>query len=131
MARKTLGTKRWKDFRISIMVRDKFLCQESLRYGKKVAAVMVHHIYPVSEYPELEFVSWNCISLSNHEHNKMHNRVNDLITRKGKIWQAKRKKEFEKFFDPATSKNFYERLGDRGEGTFSNCGVILVKGDKI
>ena len=77
------------------MVRDKFLCQESLRYGKKVAAVMVHHIYPVSEYPELEFVSWNCISLSNHEHNKMHNRVNDLITRKGKIWQAKRKKEFD------------------------------------
>ena len=98
MARKTLGTKRWKNFRISIMVRDKFLCQESLRYGKKVPAVMVHHIFPVSEYPELEFVSWNCISLSNHEHNKMHNRVNDLITRKGKIWQAKRKKEFEKFY---------------------------------
>jgi len=106
MARKTLGTKRWKDFRISIMVRDKFLCQESLRYGKKVAAVMVHHIYPVSEYPELEFVSWNCISLSNHEHNKMHNRVNDLITRKGKIWQAKRKKEFEKFY---SSKKFFEK----------------------
>ena len=106
MARKTLGTKRWKDFRISIMVRDKFLCQESLRYGKKVAAVMVHHIFPVSEYPELEFVSWNCISLSNHEHNKMHNRVNDLITRKGKIWQAKRKKEFEKFY---SSKKFFEK----------------------
>ena len=104
MTRKTLGTKRWKNFRISIMVRDKFLCQESLRYGKKVAAVMVHHIYPVSEYPELEFVSWNCISLSNHEHNKMHNRVNDLITRKGKIWQAKRKKEFEKFY---SSKKFF------------------------
>lgn len=131
MARKTLGTKRWKDFRISIMVRDKFLCQESLRYGKKVAAVMVHHIYPVSEYPELEFVSWNCISLSNHEHNKMHNRVNDLITRKGKIWQAKRKKEFEKFFIPPPQKIFLEWLGDRGEGAFSNHGVILVKGDKI
>ena len=107
MARKTLGTKRWKNFRISIMVRDKFLCQESLRYGKKVAAVMVHHIFPVSEYPELEFVSWNCISLSNHEHNKMHNRVDNTITRKGKKWQAKRKKEFEKFY---SSKKFFEKI---------------------
>nr|DAY33677.1 MAG TPA: CRISPR-associated endonuclease [Caudoviricetes sp.] len=98
MTRKTLRTKRWRNFRISIMVRDKFLCQESLRYGKKVAAVVVHHIFPVSEYPELEFVSWNCISLSIHEHNKMHNRVDNKITRKGKKWQAKRKKEFEKFY---------------------------------
>ena len=107
MARKTLGTKRWKDFRKAIMIRDKFLCQESLRYGKKVSAVMVHHIYPVSEYPELEFVSWNCIALSNYEHNKMHNRVNDEITRKGKIWQAKRKKEFEKFI---RQKKFFEKI---------------------
>ena len=65
---------------------------------------MVHHIFPVSEYPELEFVNWNCISLSNHEHNKMHNRVDNKITRKGKIWQAKRKKEFEKFY---SSKKFF------------------------
>ena len=108
MTRKTLRTKRWRNFRISIMVRDKFLCQESLRYGKKVAAVVVHHIFPVSEYPELEFVSWNCISLSIHEHNKMHNRVDNKITRKGKKWQAKRKKEFEKFY--SSKKIFWKKF---------------------
>jgi hypothetical protein len=36
-----------------------------------------------------------------------------------------------KIFIPATSKKIFERLGDRGEGAFSNCGVFSIKGDKI
>lgn len=96
--RKTLLTKKWKRFREYVMSRDNYLCQESLRFGKTVQAEMVHHIYPVRDYPELEFVSWNCISLSNFEHNKFHNRKSDEITQKGKNWQKRRKEEFENFF---------------------------------
>ena len=61
MARKTLNTSRWKRLRNFVMARDGYRCQESLRFGKSVPAEMVHHIYPVREYPELEFVSWNTI----------------------------------------------------------------------
>lgn len=98
MVRKTLNTSRWKRFRNFIMARDGFRCQESLRYGKSVPAEMVHHIFPVSEYPELEFVAWNTVSLSNKMHNKMHDRITNKITKLGKIWQRRRKREFEKFY---------------------------------
>ncbi|MDU6916027.1 MAG: HNH endonuclease [Staphylococcus epidermidis] len=75
-----------------------YLCQESLRYGISVAAEMVHHIFPVSEYPELEFVEWNCLPLTNKKHNTFHDRKNDKIINQGLFWQRKRKKEFEEFY---------------------------------
>lgn len=98
MARKTLNTSRWKRLRNFVMARDGYRCQESLRFGKSVPAEMVHHIYPVREYPELEFVAWNLVALSNIQHNKMHNRNTDEITKKGKEWQKRKKREFEKFY---------------------------------
>ena len=98
MVRKTLNTSRWKRFRNFILARDGYRCKESLRYGISTPAEMVHHIFPVSEYPELEFVAWNVISLSNKMHNKMHDRITDKITKLGKVWQRRRKKEFEKFY---------------------------------
>lgn len=98
MGRKTLNTSRWKRFRNFILARDRYRCQESLRYGISTPAEMVHHIFPVSEYPELEFVAWNVISLSNKKHNKMHDRITNKITKLGKLWQRRRKKEFEKFY---------------------------------
>ena len=89
------------------MARDGYRCQESLRFGKSVPAEMVHHIFPVSDYPELEFVSWNLVALSNFQHNKMHNRKTDEITRKGKEWQKRKKRDFEKFYSsPPPKKNF-------------------------
>nr|DAY33676.1 MAG TPA: hypothetical protein [Caudoviricetes sp.] len=36
-----------------------------------------------------------------------------------------------KIFNPATSKKFFECLGDRGEGAFSNHGAFSIKGGKI
>lgn len=109
--RKTLKTSRWDKFRGRMMKRDKYLCQESLRYGKRVPAEMVHHIYPVSEYPELEFVAWNVISLSNRVHGTFHDRVNDKVIGQGLWWQRKRKKDFDEFykihqknFDPPPSR---------------------------
>lgn len=103
--RKNLKTRRWEKFRNRTMKRDKYLCQESLRYGKIVSAEMVHHIYPVSEYPELEFVSWNVISLSNRVHGTFHDRINDKVIGQGLYWQRKFKKEFEEFYKNLSRKN--------------------------
>ena len=96
--RKTLKSSRWEKFRSRTLKRDKYLCQESLRYGKTVPAEMVHHIYPVSEYPELEFVSWNVISLTNKVHGTFHDRTNDKVVGQGLWWQRKRKKFFDEFY---------------------------------
>ena len=98
MTRKTLNSTRWKRLRNFVMARDGYRCQESLRDGQSNSAEMVHHIYPVRDYPELEFVAWNLVALCNKQHNKMHNRNNDEITKKGKEWQKRKKAEFEKFY---------------------------------
>ncbi|VQC64790.1 bacteriophage nuclease [Streptococcus pneumoniae] len=52
----------------------------------------------LSEYPELEFVEWNCLPLTNKKHNTFHDRVNDRVINQGLYWQKKRKKEFLNFF---------------------------------
>ena len=96
--RKNLRTKKWFKFRDRVMKKNDYLCQESLRYGIRVQAEMVHHIYPVSEYPELEFVEWNCLPLLNKIHNTFHDRTNDKIVGQGLYWQKKRKKEFLDFY---------------------------------
>ena len=62
-------------------MRDKYLCQLEVRYGK--------------EYPELFFNADNLISLSKKAHNKMHDRMTDEITPEGRRLQEKvRKKVF-------------------------------------
>lgn len=47
--------KRWVMKRCKILKRDKYLCQESKRYGKRIDADTVHHIYPREDYPEYEY----------------------------------------------------------------------------
>lgn len=47
------------------------------------------NIYPAKDYPELFFNPDNLISLSNGEHNHMHDRLTDEITAKGRVWQKK------------------------------------------
>ncbi|MCK1257209.1 HNH endonuclease [Streptococcus uberis] len=96
--RHSLKTKKWAKFRDRVMRDHDYLCQESLRYGISVQAEMVHHIYPVSEYPELEFVSWNCLPLTNKKHNTFHDRNNDKIIGNGLYWQKRRKKRIFKIF---------------------------------
>ena len=129
--RPTLKSKKWEKFRDKIMRKYDYLCQESLRYGISVAAEMVHHIFPVSKYPELEFVEWNCLPLTNKKHNTFHDRVNDKVINQGLFWQRKRKKEFEEFYGypPPLSKLF---LGDwvPVKGTFSKSGAFKQKGGK-
>lgn len=90
--------KRWKKKRESILRRDNYLCQESKRYGKSVQATTVHHIFPAEFYPELKYESWNLLSLSKEAHNMMHDRDTHEITDKGKAWQRKKRKEFDKYY---------------------------------
>lgn len=75
--------KRWVMKRCKILKRDKYLCQESKRYGKRIDADTVHHIYPREDYPEYEYCDWNLISLSNTMHNKMHDRTTNKLTKLG------------------------------------------------
>lgn len=63
---------RWKKKREQILRRDKYMCQDCKRYGKRVDATEVHHIKHVDEYPELAFDSNNLISLCAACHNKRH-----------------------------------------------------------
>ena len=75
--------KRWKQKREHILKRDDYQCQECRRYGKRVDANTVHHIYPVAEYPEYVYSNWNLISLCEDCHNGMHDRTTNALTAKG------------------------------------------------
>lgn len=98
IVRPSLKTRKWEKFRDKILRKYNYLCQESLRYGISEPAEMVHHIFPVSEYPELEFQEWNCLPLTNKRHNTFHDRKNDKVISQGIYWQKKRKKEFLNFY---------------------------------
>lgn len=88
-------TKRWQKKREAILTRDKYLCQESKRYGRHVQATTVHHIYPVEYYPEVAFASWNLISLCAAEHNAMHDRDTHELTSKGLELQRRHRQDYE------------------------------------
>ncbi len=63
-------------------------------------ATIVHHIYPVDQYPELAFEPWNLISLSASAHNKMHDRNTNAITETGRQLQDRVHLEYEKHVSP-------------------------------
>lgn len=65
------------------MRRDEYKCQLSKRYGKAAPAEVVHHIYPVDEYPEYAYCTWNLISLSRAAHNRLHDRNTNALTSEG------------------------------------------------
>ncbi|EOE6423511.1 HNH endonuclease [Enterococcus hirae] len=90
-------SKRWIKKKNAILRRYQYECQESKRYGIRVKAEMVHHIYPRKEYPELAFVNWNLLPLTHKKHNTFHDRENDEIIGEGLYWQRKRQKEFERW----------------------------------
>ncbi|MCH4171918.1 MAG: HNH endonuclease [Lactobacillus sp.] len=86
----------------------KYEDQEAKRYGKVITATMVHHIYPVTDYPELRLKSWNLIPLTAATHNKMHDRDTDKIIGPGLYWQRKRRKDFDNFYHEHDSNNSKE-----------------------
>lgn len=80
---------KWIRKRKVILRRDEYMCRHCRRYGKTTQATMVHHIYPVEDYPQLGLVNENLISLCNGCHEKMHNRLDDTLTSVGISWQER------------------------------------------
>lgn len=82
-------SQRWSAKRQSILVRDRFQCRECQRYGLAVNASVVHHAYPVEDFPELAWSDWNLISLCAGCHNAMHDRDTGALTDKGLAWRRR------------------------------------------
>ena len=66
------NSRRWRHKSKEILRRDGYRCQHCKRYGKRVQAVVAHHIKHVDEYPELAYTNGNLVSLCNACHNKEH-----------------------------------------------------------
>ncbi len=70
----------WKQARIAALERDHYICQDCLTAKKRGARIrirqrkdlIVHHILPREDYPELELELSNLISLCEKHHNKRH-----------------------------------------------------------
>lgn len=78
-----LNSNVWRKKREKILKRDNYQCQYFKRYGKKVQANMVHHIFPRSEFPQYALSDWNLISLSYKAHGQLHTDDGEL-TEEGK-----------------------------------------------
>ena len=76
-------SRRWEKLRESILRRDGYRCMESARFGKRVEANTVHHIFPRDRYPEYEWEPWNLVSLAGNVHDTMHDRITGELTAKG------------------------------------------------
>jgi len=78
-----LKTKRWENLRAYVLRRDRFLDQVALRYGKRVEANTVHHVFPRELFPQFTYEAWNLISVSHSTHNKLHVRDSHKLTAEG------------------------------------------------
>ena len=93
--RQLFNSKRWQSLRAQVLRRDEYLDRIMLRYGKRINADTVHHIFPREIFPEYTFEPWNLISLSSDSHNKLHDRTGHYLTADGlKLlrWTARKNK---------------------------------------
>jgi len=74
---------RWQRLRAMVLRRDGYQCQVSKRYGKRVEATTVHHVFPREEFPDYQWEPWNLISLAGDVHDEMHDRQSGALTEKG------------------------------------------------
>lgn len=85
------NSKKWERVRERALKRDGYFCQLSKRYGKRVPANTVHHIYPTKDYPEYAYCLWNLVSLSESMHNRMHARGSQELTEAGEALKRRTK----------------------------------------
>lgn len=76
-------SRRWERLRESVLRRDGYLCQVSRRFGKRVDADTVHHVFPRDVFPEYQWEAWNLVSLAGSVHDEMHDRQTGALTAKG------------------------------------------------
>ena len=69
------NSKKWRHKREAILRRDGYRDQLDARVGMLTEAQTVHHIFPRDMYPRYQWADWNLISLSNANHEAMHNRL--------------------------------------------------------
>lgn len=81
--RELFNSKRWQVLRARILRRDCYMDQLQKRYGKRITASTVHHIFPREWFPEYTFEPWNLISLSVATHNRLHDRDGHYLTAEG------------------------------------------------
>ena len=82
--------KRWEKCRARALRAAGYLCQESLRYGIRREATIVHHVWPVEQFPEYAFASWNLLPLCAEAHDRMHDRATGKLTATGESWRRRR-----------------------------------------
>ena len=82
------GNHRWRKLRERVL-REQRWCQEAKRYGVLVQAEVVHHVWPVEDYPEFAYCRWNLIALTKTNHGKMHDRDTRKLTALGERWRRK------------------------------------------
>lgn len=102
---------RWRRLRERVLRRDKYLCRENARYGRRVEATTVHHIWPAELYPEYAWCEWNLISLSTAAHNAMHDRETNQLTELGEGWRRRT-------IPPPSGGYFSTLLGPVGDKSF-------------
>ena len=81
-------TMRWRRLREKILRRDGYLSREALRYGRRVEADTVHHIWPAEEFPAYAWQPWNLLSITQDEHRTMHN-ADGSLTEAGISWKRR------------------------------------------
>ena len=77
-----------------------------MRYGKRIEAQVVHHIFPREFFPQYTYEAWNLISVSQKTHNELHVRDSHKLTAKG--WELLVKDI--KTFSDAVRKEYGEDL---------------------
>lgn len=75
-----LNSRRWKQKRAAILRRDGYMDQVAKRYGRRIPATTVHHIFPRDQYPEYQWENWNLIAVSAETHDALHNRWTQELT---------------------------------------------------
>lgn len=79
-------TKRWREKRLHILRRDKWIDQYRLREGIMLEADIVHHILPREDFPQYALCDWNLISVNRITHQKiLHQTYTHKLTKKGKL----------------------------------------------
>lgn len=74
---------KWKNKRANVLRIHEYTCQECKRYGRTRPATVVHHVYPLEDYPEYKLLTKNLYSCCDKCHNSFHNRFTNELTEKG------------------------------------------------